>query len=118
MRNKEELFDFRAMGKAIKAARTNKKLTRDNVANIIHIDQRYLTNIENKGQHPGFQTLYNLVTLFDVSVDEFFFPDVKPRKNTKRRQVDNLLNKLDDKELIIVESTINGILKSKETEEE
>lgn len=39
---------------------------------MIEIDPRYLTNIENKGQHPSLQVLYDLVSLLNVSVDEFF----------------------------------------------
>ena len=41
---------------------------------MIEIDPRYLTNIENKGQHPSLQVLYDLVSLLNVSVDEFFYP--------------------------------------------
>lgn len=40
----------------------------------IEIDPRYLTNIENKGQHPKFTGVYDLVTLLNVSVDEIFLP--------------------------------------------
>ncbi len=52
----------------------NMILTREQVGALIEIDPRYLTNIENKGQHPSIQVLYDLVSLLDVSVDEFFLP--------------------------------------------
>lgn len=86
MRNKDELYDFRAFGLAIKEARTKQGMTRDQVGGIINIDPRYLTNIENKGQHPSLQVFYKLVTLFHVSVDQFFYPDDTPSKSTRRRQ--------------------------------
>jgi len=118
MRNKDELYDFRAFGQAIKEARTKQKLTRDEAAALIPIDPRYLTNIENKGQHPSLQVFYKLVTLFHISVDQFFYPDGKASKSTRRRQLDSVLDSLDDKDLIIVESTANGISKAKEVEED
>ena len=74
MRKKEDKYDFRAFGLAIKEARKKQKLTREQVGAMIEIDPRYLTNIENKGQHPSLQVFYDLVSLLNVSVDEFFLP--------------------------------------------
>jgi len=116
MRNKDELYDFRAFGLAIKDARTRQGMTRDDAAALIPIDPRYLTNIENKGQHPSLQVFYKLVTMFNLSVDQFFYPDTQPSKSTRRKQLDNVLDKLNDKELIIVDATANGIFKAKEAE--
>lgn len=60
MRKKEDKYDFRAFGLAIKEARLKRGLTREQVGALIEIDPRYLTNIENKGQHPSIQvTLYH-----------------------------------------------------------
>ena len=49
MRKKEDKYDFRAFGLAIKEARLKRGLTREQVGALIEIDARYLTNIENKG---------------------------------------------------------------------
>lgn len=114
MRNKDELYDFHAFGLAIKETRTKQGMTRDQAAALIPIDPRYLTNIENKGQHPSLQVFYKLVTMFNLSVDQFFYPDSEPSKSTRRRQLDGLLDSLDDKDLIIVEATANGISQAKE----
>ena len=62
MRKKEDKYDFRAFGLAIKQARIKQGLTREQVGAMIEIDPRYLTNIENKGQHPSLQVLYDLVS--------------------------------------------------------
>ena len=78
MRKKEDKYDFRAFGLAIKEARLKRGLTREQVGALIEIDPRYLTNIENKGQHPSIQVLYDLVSLLHVSVDEFFCISVCP----------------------------------------
>jgi len=117
MRNKEELYDFRALGQAIKSARLKQGMTRDEAAGIIHIDPRYLTNIENKGQHPSLHIFHKIVTLFNISVDQFFYPNTTPDKNTRRRQLDNILDTLTDNDMIIIEATAEGIKKAKETTE-
>lgn len=113
MRNKDELYDFRALGQAIKSARLKRGMTRDEAAALIPIDPRYLTNIENKGQHPSLHIFYKLVTLFDISVDQFFYPDTISNKSTRRRQLDNTLDNLDDNDLIIMEATADGIKQAK-----
>ena len=118
MRKREDKYDFRPFGLAIKAARIKQGLTREQVGAIIEIDPRYLTNIENKGQHPSLQVFYDLVSLLNVSVDEFFLPASGLSKSTRRRQLDKQLDTFDDKDLIIIESVADGILKSKKVEEE
>ncbi|MFD1413405.1 helix-turn-helix domain-containing protein [Oceanobacillus jeddahense] len=113
MRKKEDKYDFRALGLTIKEARIKQGLTREQVGTMIEIDPRYLTNIENKGQHPSIQVLYDLVSLLNVSVDEFFLPSSKLIKNTRRRQLEKQLDSLTDNDLIIMESVADGIIKSK-----
>ena len=112
MRKKEDKYDFRAFGLAIKEARKKQKLTREQVGAMIEIDPRYLTNIENKGQHPSLQVFYDL-----VSVDEFFLPASDLEKSTRRRQLEKRLDNLSDKDLVIMESVADGIIKSKEVED-
>lgn len=117
MRKKKDKYDFRAFGLAIKEARIKQGLTREQVGTMIEIDPRYLTNIENKGQHPSLQVFYDLVSLLNVSVDEFFLPASDLEKSTRRRQLEKQLDNLSDKDLVIMESVADGIIKSKEVED-
>ena len=116
MCKKEDKYDFRALGLAIKEARKKQGLTREQVGAMIEIDPRYLTNIENKGQHPSLQILYELVTLLDVSVDQFFFPEREQEKSTRRRQLDTMLDGMSEKDLKILSATAKGIEKANNDE--
>ena len=116
MRKKEDKYDFRAFGLAIKEARMKQGLTREQVGTMIEIDPRYLTNIENKGQHPSLQVFYDLVSLLNISVDECFLPVSDLDKSTGRRQLEKQLDNLSDKDLVFMESVADGIIKSKEVE--
>ena len=117
MRKKEDKYDFRKFGLAIKEARIKQRLTREQVGALIEIDPRYLTNIKNKGQHPSIQVLYDIVSLLNVSVDEFFLPNSDRMKNTRRRQLEKQLDSLIDNDLIIMESVADGIIRSKQTKD-
>ena len=110
-------YDFKAFGAAIKAAREGCKESRKKVGDEMFISPRYLANIENKGQHPSLQVLYDLVSLLNVSVDEFFLPASSQVKSTKRRQLENKIDNFTDADLVIMESVADGIVKSKEVGE-
>lgn len=117
MRKKEDKYDFRAFGLAIKEARKKQGLTREQVGAMIEIDPRYLTNIENKGQHPSLQVLYDLVSLLNVSVDEFFLSSDSLAKSSRRRQIESKIDNFTDADLVIMESVADGIVKYKEMED-
>ena len=71
---------------------------------------------ENDGQHPSLNTFYQMVTMFDISVDQYFYPS-KNKGSECRKRIDAMLGSLDEKELKIVEATIQAIKAAKETED-
>lgn len=103
------LYDFKAFGAAIKAARKEYGESRKTVSDKLYISPRYLANIENKGQQPSLQIFYELVTRYHISVDQFFFPQDTAEKTTQRRQLDTLLDSMSDKGLRIVAATAKEI---------
>jgi transcriptional regulator with XRE-family HTH domain len=117
MKREIDKYDFKAFGQAIKAARKSKGISRNQLADQMHIAPRYIASIENSGQHPSLQIFYELVTLLDVSVDQFFFPNKEMDKSTQRRQLESLLDDMSDKGLRIVTATAKEI-KEVETEDE
>ena len=103
------LFDFTAFGQAIKAARMERKESRQDVSDAMNISPRYLANIENKGQVPSLQIFYELVTRYSISVDQFFFPGKVAEKNSQRRQLDALLDDMSDTGIRIVTATAKEV---------
>ena len=108
MKREVARFDFKAFGQAIKAARKAKGISRNQLADKMNIAPRYIASIENSGQHPSLQIFYELVTRYDISVDQFLLekPDTK---NTQRRQLDTLLDTMSDKGIRIVTATAKEI---------
>ena len=117
MRKKEDKYDFRAFVLASKESLLKRGLTREQVGALIEIDPRYLTNIENKGQHPSIQVLYDLVSLIHVSVDEFFLPANNLVKSTRRLQIEKYMDSFTDKELSLMESLASGINEARNIED-
>ena len=111
------LYDFKAFGEAIKEARKKRGESRNKASSDLFISPRYLANIENKGQHPSLQVFYDLVTRYDISVDEFFFPDKSANKSTQRRQLDAMLDSMSDNGLRIVGATAKEIAEIESTDD-
>jgi len=116
-RNNDFDFDFTPIGQAIKKARTSQGMTREQLARIVDYDPRHLQAIENEGQYPSLELFIQLVTMFNISVDEYIFPQKEVKKSSVRRHLDAQLDILDDRELSVIEATVNGLCKAKEPEE-
>lgn len=111
-------FDFKPIGKAIKRAREARGITREQLSEVIDYAPRHIQAVENDGQIPSLQLFITLVTMFDVSVDQYIFPMKTTGKSTTRRHIDTMLDTLTEKELSVVEATVQGLCKAKEQTEE
>ena len=113
-KNKEtHTYDFRPLGLAIREAREKAGLSRNDLGDKVFYGERHIADIENIGAHPSFQLFHDLVTMFNISVDEFFYPSKRVDKSTIRRQTETSLDLLTDNELKIIQGTIDGILSSR-----
>lgn len=99
----EKRLDCHALGQEIKRRRKAKGWTQEHLAQLVDLTPRSIMYIENRGQHTSLNAFYKLVTLFDISVDEFFYPDKLSGESERRKHIDRMLNGMDEKELIIIE---------------
>ena len=106
-------FDFKTIGIAIKRERQKAGMTRDELAEVMHISPRYLISIENDGQAPSFHVFYDLVRMFNISVDQYILESSNFSTSTQRRNIDILMDSLTERELIIVEATVRGIIEAR-----
>lgn len=110
-------FNFMPLGQAIKQARESRGITREQLAEMLDYAPRHLQSIENEGQHPSLQLFVQLVTMFDISVDKYLFPQRDAQTGFARRQADAMLNCLNERELSVVEATARGLLAARSYEE-
>ena len=109
----EKSFDCHAFGKEVKRKRKAKGWTQEYLAQLVDLTPRSIMYIENRGQHTSLDAFYKIVTLLDISVDEFFYPDKLGGGNERRKHIDRLLNGMDERELTIMELVAEGIEKSR-----
>lgn len=102
-------FDFHALGLEIKHRREEKGWTQDYLSYLVDLTPRSIMYIENRGQYPSFSTFYKIVTLLDISVDQFFFPEKDNPAMDIRKRIDVLLKGMDEKELKIIEKLVESV---------
>ena len=112
-RNNNFEFDFTPIGQAIKQARKARRMTREELAELLDYASRHIQAIENEGQVPSVELLVQLATMFDISIDEHIFKGKQTAASSVRRRVNTLLDGLDDKELIVIEGAAKGLYQAR-----
>lgn len=110
-------FDFTPIGLEIKNARETQKITREKLAETLDISPRHLQAIELEGKHPSLGLLTYIATIFDMPIDQYIFTEKADAKSAMRKRLDILLDKLNDRDLSILEATAAALCKAKEPEE-
>jgi transcriptional regulator with XRE-family HTH domain len=102
-------YDFTPLGAAIKQARTKRGISREVLAEMCEISVGYIKAIENTGKNPGFQVFWKLVTIFDISVDEYFYPDREPEMDSRRRNIMGMICEVKADDVYLVESMVKSL---------
>ncbi len=116
-RNNDFKFDFIPMGQAIKKARESRGITREQLAEIIGYAPRHIQAIENEGQHPSVDLLIQLLTMFEISADEYIFPCKDTIVTSERRQFNAMVDQLDEKEFSVAMATVSSLIIAKSKQE-
>ena len=116
LKHDDRRLDFHPIGLAIKRAREARGMTQEELAYLIDRAPRTIMYNENDVQHPSLNAFYQMVTMFDISVDQYFYPE-KTAGSDCRKRIDAMLNSLDEKELREIEVIIQALKSLKETEE-
>jgi len=102
-------FDLKPFGQAVKEARTRKMLSREQMAEKLGISARHVQYIETLGNHPRLQVFFELATMLNISIDQFFFPEDNVEKTSQRRHLDAILDNMDENDLSVIISIVETI---------
>ena len=113
----DKQLDFYALGREIKRKREEKGLDAEIPGPACGSHPAFHHVYGEPRQKPSLNVFYQLVTLLEISVDQFFFPDKLNGESTCRKQIDVMLNSMDEKELTVMKYTAEGLQKARETED-
>jgi len=85
-------------------------MPRNELAEKIDIDPRYLANIENSRDIPSVPVLYALIRVCKLQVERYFSPDALIEGSEQRQRINHKLKLCPEQYLPIVEGAIDGAI--------
>ncbi|MDO5401526.1 MAG: helix-turn-helix transcriptional regulator [Eubacteriales bacterium] len=110
----EDCPGFETFGEDVRAAREALGLTIKALAEQVHIDPRYLSEIELKPTIPSIPVIVQLVRICRLPMERYFSPELYQGSSTQRQRVSHKLQLCPEKYLPIVEATIDGAINMNE----
>ncbi len=102
------IMDKKALGTAVKAARTENKITQEKLAEMIGIAPSHVKQIEAGNRNPSVEVLYKLAHTLNFSIDDIFFPGKKDDPELLYK-IERSLQNCSVHELRVVYSTITAL---------
>lgn len=69
-----------------------------------------------QGTAPQPEHVFKIVTLLEISVDQYFYANSENKDSPRRKRIYVMLDTMNEKELVVMESTAEGLQKARETE--
>ena len=86
------------------------------LAEQVHIDPRYLANIELEQTIPSLPVIIHLVKICGLPMERYFNPEVMREESKLRQRVSHKLALCPEQYLPIIEGAIDSAIRLKETE--
>lgn len=90
--------EMQAFGNYIRNCRKAKKLTQQQVADILEITTKSISCMERGINFPSSQNFFRLVKILDMSVDEFLFGCTRYDETVKIPELNDMLVQLEPKD--------------------
>lgn len=84
----------KAIGRRIKAAREKKRLTQEQLAELVDLSPMHVSVIERGVKLPKLETLINIANILDVSADELLQDVVNNQTKLYASEASELINQL------------------------
>ena len=111
IRNMDEEKLKYLFGKRVRNIRKSRKLTQEQLAELIGMDTHHLCKMENGSHFPKIKNLAKMVEVLNINIKELFtFEEHKTEDEQIKDNIIINLQKLNAKELSIVSSFIDSII--------
>ena len=103
------LIRKKALGQRIKEFREKKKFTQDKLAELVGIDPKHLSRIENGRNYPSIETLEKLIDNLEVSFEDIFQFGHLEHRDDLIKTINRQINSLSDEKLKFIYKLLKEI---------
>ena len=101
----------KSMGFRLKQARTEQKLTYEELVEKSSVSSRYIKEIENHGNIPSIEKLGQLIRALHISADPFFYP-AAPSDNLDYQRLQVYLSQCTDDQITTILAIVEAYLRT------
>lgn len=102
---------FNDIGEAIKFARIDKRVTQEELAEILNVTPTHVKHLESGHRKPSIPVLFAIAKTLNMSVDNIIFAE-KTKNDKLMTDIINAAKQLNDSQLNVVLDLINSIIKN------
>ena len=98
-----------ALQNAIRQARKSKRITYEELAEMLDISPTHIKHIESGHRKPSIEILFEIARVLNLSLDGVVFPKDITQSDLTRGKIDRLLDSLDEDSLQFVLTVLEAL---------
>lgn len=98
-----------ALQRAIRQERKSKRITYEELAEMLDISPTHIKHIESGHRKPSIEILFEIARVLNLSLDGVFFPKDITQSDLTRGKIDRLLDSLDEDSLQFVLTVLEAL---------
>ena len=98
-----------ALREAIRNERKNKRITQEELAEMLEVSPTHVKHIESGHRKPSVEILFALAKILNISLDEVVFPKKDTPRDATRGKIERLLDVSDEASLQFILSVLEAL---------
>ena len=107
--------ELTALREAIRNERKNKRITQEELAEMLEVSPTHVKHIESGHRKPSIEILFELAKILNISLDEVVFPKNRTPNDATRGQIERLLDVSDESSLQFILSVLEALREKEQT---
>ena len=107
--------ELTALREAIRNERKNKRITQEELAEMLEVSPTHVKHIESGHRTPSIEILFELAKILNISLDEVVFPKNRTPNDATRGKIERLLDVSDESSLQFILSVLEALREKEQT---
>ena len=107
--------ELTALREAIRNERKNKRITQEELAEMLEVSPTHVKHIESGHRKPSIEILFELAKILNISLDEVVFPKNRTPNDATRGKIERLLDVSDESSLQFILSVLEALREKEQT---
>jgi len=107
--------ELTALREAIRNERKNKRITQEELAEMLEVSPTHVKHIESGHRKPSIEILFALSKILNISLDEVVFPKKETPHDATRGKIERLLDVSDESSLQFILSVLEALREKEQT---